>query len=234
MPAYFFGFFFPIVSCSLLRHLRNINAMGIRTTFFSWTIYLALAIAYAHALHPCSSGKECRKLINVESECDITTECRNANCVFSVSPSCDKTKDALERRIERVEKMAKDSKYSKDALEWGGEEYDDPILGQGKFNEQMCPGLKEYPDNVQLKVGKILAQAMKDIHGIIGPYVDKEFTIWKESYYMEGVRATDVPRNGIMMFRDAGVPMFESLEDAYEQFIGIANPRKLCTFVQWD
>jgi hypothetical protein len=207
--------------------------MAIRKNLL-WTIALALTVARTHALHPCSSGKECRRLVNVESECDISTECRGGNCAFSVSPSCDKAKDALERRIERVEKMAKDSKYNKEDFEWGGEPYDDPMFVQGQFNEQTCPGLEGYPDNVQLQVGKILAQAMKDIHVIIGPYVDKEFTTWKKSYYTDGVRATDVPRDGTMMFRDAGVPMFESLEDAYEQFIGITNPRKLCTFVQWN
>jgi len=197
-----------------------------------WIIFLA--IACTHALYPCSSGKECRKLVNVESECDISTECRGGDCVFSASPSCDKTKDALERRMERVEKMAEESKYSKEDLEWGGETFVDPMLGQGKFNEQTCPGLEGYPDNVQQRVGNILLQAMKDIHTIIGPFADKEFTTWRKSMYTSGARASDMPTSGVMMFRDAGVPLFESLEDAYEQFNGITNPRRLCTFVTWN
>jgi hypothetical protein len=131
--------------------------------------------------------------------------------------------------MERVEKMAKASKYNKEDFEWGG-----GVFGESRLNEQKCPGLEEYPDNVQLQVGEILAQAMKDIHTIIGPHVNKEFTTWKKSYYTDGVRASDIPRNGVTMFRDAGVPMFESIEDAYEQFIGITNPHKLCNFVQWN
>ena len=161
--------------------------------------------------------------MSFQNGCDIDAECKNEICVFTVSNISDNNEDALKRDIDRFQMSVEKTKIEKGDLEYNYK----TIL-------QICPELDEYPDNARQRIGNILLTAMKEIHEIIGPVADKPFEIFTDNYYVYGVRGTSISKGRAVIFRDAWITLFNSIEDAYEEFIEIADPKRICKFERWE